>query len=145
MAIALMVLWLMYNNRLWDRPVSKNRAWLITLYNVSTVVTLLLCVIMLFAALLVFTLVGGLVIISPEFMEQILGYEVGFTDYLRIAWLSASMGVIGGDWAVASTPKRTFDGSLAARESVRGLRSLKRLTKVPRRGTIVWEGDEQYL
>lgn len=145
MAIALMVLWLMYNNRLWDRPVSKNRAWLITLYNVSTVVTLLLCVIMLFAALLVFTLVGGLVIISPEFMEQILGYEVGFTDYLRIAWLSASMGVIGGGLGSSFDSEEDIRRSLTGRESVRGLRSLKRLTKVPRRGTIVWEGDEQYL
>lgn len=123
MAIALMVLWLMYNNRLWDRPVSKNRAWLITLYNVSTVVTLLLCVIMLFAALLVFTLVGGLVIISPEFMEQILGYEVGFTDYLRIAWLSASMGVIGGGLG------SSFDSEEDIRRVTHGQRERQRITE----------------
>jgi hypothetical protein len=96
LAIGAMVIWLMWSNRLWDRPVTEGRASLVTLYNISTVLTLLLCVLALYAALLVVILIGGLIIISPEYMEQVLGTQVDFTSYLDIAWLSAALGVIAG-------------------------------------------------
>lgn len=96
-AVAVMVTWLILSNSLWDKPVQDHLARVMVLYNLSTVLTLLVCVIALYLSLVVLILLGGLIVISPEFMATLLDTDrVGFTNYLDIAWLSAAMGVVAG-------------------------------------------------
>ncbi|AOP52229.1 hypothetical protein [Brevibacterium aurantiacum] len=95
-AILVMVAWLIVSHKLWDRPVSERLATVVMYYNLSTVLTLLITVIALYATLVVFILLGGLVVIDPEFMTQQIQQDSSFANYLDIAWLSAAMGVVAG-------------------------------------------------
>lgn len=94
--MAAMVAWLIGGNRLWDRPLHKDSGGPTLLYNISTVATLFLCVLALYLILAALILLGSFVIITPEFMTQILGEKARFTHYTGIAWLSASLGVAAG-------------------------------------------------
>ena len=96
LAILMMVAWLIASHKLWDRPVNERLATVVMYYNLSTVLTLLITVIVLYATLVVLILLGGLVVIDPAFMTQQIQQEASFTNYLDIAWLSAAMGVVAG-------------------------------------------------
>lgn len=91
-----MVVWLIVSHKLWDQPVNERLATVVMYYNLSTVLTLLITVIALYATLVVLILLGGLVVIDPEFMTQQIQQDASFTNYLDIAWLSAAMGVVAG-------------------------------------------------
>ena len=92
-----MVGWLITINRLWDRPVNEHLAQVVFYYNLSTVLTLIICVTGLYALLVIGILAGGLIVIDPEFMAQTIHRpEARLTNYLDIAWLSAAMGVVAG-------------------------------------------------
>lgn len=96
-AIVVMVLWLITINRLWDRPVNERLAQVVFYYNLSTVLTLTICVTVLYTLLVIGILAGGLIVIDPEFMAQTINRpEARLTNYLDIAWLSAAMGVVAG-------------------------------------------------
>ena len=75
----------------------------------------------LYAGLVVLILLAGLVVIDPEFMAATLGTgEVGFTNYLDIAWMSAAMGVVAG--ALGSS----FDSQTDLRRLTHGQRERQR-------------------
>ncbi|GAA1847232.1 hypothetical protein [Brevibacterium marinum] len=95
-AILVMVAWLIVSHKLWDRPVNERLATVVMYYNLSTVLTLLTTVIVLYLALVALILLGGGVVIDPEFMTQQIQQDASFTNYLDIAWLSAAMGVVAG-------------------------------------------------
>ncbi len=96
-AIAVMVGWLISLNRLWDRPVNERLTQVVFYYNLSTVLTLLVCVAALYGALVVGILAGGLIVIDPDFMAQTINRpDARLNNYLDIAWLSAAMGVVAG-------------------------------------------------
>ncbi|UYG17828.1 hypothetical protein BRM3_05245 [Brachybacterium huguangmaarense] len=116
LAIGLMTAWLIVSNGLWDRPVHESRVTVEVLYNLSTVATMLVCVLALYLALVVLILLGGLVVIDPDFMSSILGRRAEFTNYVDIAWLSAALGVIAG--ALGSS----FDSSTDLRRLTHGRR-----------------------
>lgn len=124
-SILVMTTWLILRNRLWDRPLDGGRVGrVVILYNLSTIATLIICIATLYASLFVLILLGGLVVISPEFMKQTLGSEPVLSDYLVIAWLSASMGVIAGGLGSG------FDAEADMRRMTHGQRERQRvLTK----------------
>lgn len=131
LAVVLMTAWLLVSNRLWDPPAKERLSTVVALYNASTVLTLLLCVLVLYAGLVVLILLAGLVVIDPEFMAATLGTgEVGFTNYLDIAWMSAAMGVVAG--ALGSS----FDSQTDLRRLTHGQRERqRRLTEESREGS----------
>ncbi|MGJ9405466.1 hypothetical protein ACHABQ_03965 [Nesterenkonia aurantiaca] len=119
-AVLSMVIWLILTNRLWDRPTDHDLARVVWLYNGSTVLTLLIAVSVLYAALVVTILIGALIVIDPDFLADLIGTEISFINYLDIAWLSAAMGVVAG--AVGST----FDSSMDIRRITHGQRESQR-------------------
>lgn len=125
-AIAVMVIWLITTNRLWDRPDRERLAPVVLNYNLSTVLTLIVCVIALYATLVAGILVGGLIVIDPGFMSLTIQAPAAFTSYLDIAWLSAAMGVVAG--ALGSS----FDSNA----------DIKNLTHAQRLRTRVYSVDE---
>ncbi|WP_156753546.1 hypothetical protein [Actinokineospora pegani] len=95
-SITAMVVWLIGSHHLWDRPddvVGRDRA---RTYNVVTTVTLLIGVGTLYAALFAVVLVSALLLIDPAVLAEEIGHPAGFTDYLALAWLSASIATITG-------------------------------------------------
>lgn len=121
LAMAVMVAWLVGHNRLWDRPGPGRKRSITVVYNLSTVTTLFFCVFMLYAALVVAILVGSLIMISPEFLAQVLKEpDITPFNYVKIAWLSAALGVFGG--AIGSS----FDSETDLRQLTHGRREALR-------------------
>lgn len=80
--------------------------------------TLLICVALLYALLVCAILFGGLIIIEPGFVAETIGVpDVRLTNYLDIAWLSATMGVVAG----------ALGSSVDSDEDVRSLTHARRL------------------
>lgn len=120
LAMTAMGVWLMIGNRLWDKPKEKKFSRVVMLYNISTVLTLSLCMLMLYLCLVVLILLGGLVVIDPGFMSEILEDDAEFSNYLDIAWLSAAMGTVAG--ALGSS----FDSETDLRKLTHGQRERQR-------------------
>lgn len=95
-AMVAMGAWLILSNGLWDRPKQQSLSRVVLLYNLSTVLTLALCMLALYVSLVLLILAGALIVIDPGFMSDILGEDARFTNYLDIAWLSAAMGTVAG-------------------------------------------------
>ncbi|WP_374928656.1 hypothetical protein [Kytococcus sedentarius] len=119
-AVTTMVLWLVVRNRLWDPPEADRSPGLTFLYNLSTGVTLTLCVMALYGLLALLILVASLIVIAPEFMSDVLGYPAGFPNYLKIAWFSAAMGVVAGALGTS------FDDETELRSLTHGQRQRQR-------------------
>ncbi len=119
-AISIVVTWLILANRLWDRSNvvgGKKEAFM---YNTSTVTSLLVSVASLYLLLALGILGMGLLLIDPGFMTETIGEDATFTNYLDIAWLSASMGVVAG--AIGSN----FDDDADLKNLTQGSREAQR-------------------
>lgn len=79
-----------------ERPQGAKKRERRVTYNLATVLTILLAVAAMFVFLFAFILLGGLVVINVDYMSDQLGHPAGFPEYLNLAWLSASMGIIAG-------------------------------------------------
>lgn len=121
LAICVIVAWLLIGNRLWDRPSHASVTEVILLYNLSTVLTLVLCVLALYASLVVIILLSALIVIDPDFMGQVLGSKARFSNYVDIAVLSASLGTVAG--ALGSS----FDSDVDIRRLTHGQRERQRM------------------
>lgn len=120
LAVSAMVFWLIAGNRLWDRPRHERYSTVVLLYNLSTILTLALCTLILYACLVLLILAASAIVIDPDFMSQVVGTEVGPVNYLDIAWLSAAMGTVAG--ALGSS----FDSETDLRRLTHGQRERQR-------------------
>lgn len=119
-SICIMLAWLIVANKLWDRPRTSSAKSIIALYNGSTLLTLGMLVVGLYAVLFLAILLGGVAVIDPEFLAQQLGEPAQFAHYLRIAWLSTSMGVVAGALGAG------FDSDADLRRITNGARDRQR-------------------
>lgn len=118
-AVAVMVSWLILSNRLWDRagPGGKREAFM---YNLSTILSLIVSVGILYLLLFGSILAVGLLLIDPEFLGETIGDEATLASYVEIAWLSASMGTVAG--AIGSN----FDDDADLKNLTQGSREMQR-------------------
>jgi len=96
LSIVAMILWLIVDHELWERPKSSEERDRSVLYNISTVVTLFIGVTVLHVALFCLLLFTACLTLPPELLARTLGHGVNFSDYLTLAWLLASIATIGG-------------------------------------------------
>lgn len=118
--VLFLVLWLISRNRLWDRPSAVGGKRLAVMYNSSTLLSLLVSVLSLYALLYLGVLVISLVLIEPGFMAESLDVEPAFSNYRDIAWLAASLGTFAG--AIGSN----FDDDSDLRNLTQGTRERQR-------------------
>ncbi|PRC06593.1 hypothetical protein CQ010_12255 [Arthrobacter sp. MYb211] len=95
-SILLLGLWLLFHNRLWERPRGKHYRERLVLYNTSTVLTVMLAAAAMYLLLFIALLLGSLVVIDHGFLSYQLRHPVGFAEYVNLAWLAASLGTLGG-------------------------------------------------
>lgn len=95
-AIVAMVSWLIINNSLWEHARDRADREEAVLYNLATVLTLLIGVCCMYLVLLVTTLTGALAVISADYFGTMLGKPVGVRDYVALVWLASSMGTVAG-------------------------------------------------
>lgn len=96
LSISAMVLWLILDHRLWERPASPAERERSVLYNTTTVVTLIIGVAVLHVALFGLLLLTACIALPPQLLSSTLGHPVSLSDYLTLAWLLASIATIGG-------------------------------------------------
>ena len=118
-----MTAWLLWSNRLWDRARLEPLRRIVALYNLSTVLTLATCVVALYGVLVVVILGAAALVIDPAFMASVLDADPTPREYLEIAVLSASMGVVAG--ALGSS----FDSDVDVRDLTHGQRERQRLAE----------------
>lgn len=119
-ALVLIVLWLLFANRLWERAHQWGSLEESAMYNAATVATLGLAVAVLYLGLFLSIFLTGLIVIDPGFMAQTMGAEASLQNYVDIAWLAASLGTVAG--AVGSN----FDSERAVRDLTNGRRQAQR-------------------
>ncbi|GAB3300144.1 hypothetical protein [Parasphingorhabdus pacifica] len=95
-AICAMVIWLIFNNGLWERPRERNDGEEAVLFNLATVLTLTIGVACMYLVLMAATLVGAAAVISSSYLSIMLGHPVGVLDYVSLVWLASSMGTVAG-------------------------------------------------
>ena len=97
LSIAIMTIWLIAHNDLWERPVvGGRRAERRVSYNLATVITMLLAVAAMYVGLFAAIFGGALIVINSDYLAVQLGHPVSITEYRNLAWLSASLGTIAG-------------------------------------------------
>ncbi|WP_370615234.1 hypothetical protein [Mumia sp. Pv 4-285] len=97
-SVALVVAWLVIDGGLWDRPdddssEARERS---RLYNISTLVTLTVGVLICYVALYVVNLVWALFVLDPAVMGGYLNASLGYGDLFVLAWFVASAATVGG-------------------------------------------------
>lgn len=121
LSIVAMILWLILDHELWERPKSPSDRDRSVLYNTATVVTLVTGVAVLHVALFGLLLGTACLTLPPELFARVLGHGVSFADYLTLAWLLASIATIGG--ALGSG----LEDDTAVKEAAYGVRQRQRL------------------
>jgi hypothetical protein len=96
LAIVVMSGWLMVHNHLWDSPSGHSERQKALLYNASTALTLSIGVACMYAILFVLALVASIVLIEGSYFGQVLGHPAGPASYLKLVWLSTSVGIVAG-------------------------------------------------
>jgi hypothetical protein len=82
---------------LWERaPAQRQARGQVVLFNLATVATVLFGVLVLYAALVVLTLLGALLIVPSGLLAAQLGHPAGIADHLKLAWLASSVATVGG-------------------------------------------------
>lgn len=116
-----MILWLILEHELWERPESPTERDRSVLYNTATVVTLVIGVVVLYVALFGLLLFTASLTLPPELLSRVLGHGVNLADYLTLAWLLASIATIGG--ALGSG----LEDDAAVKEAAYGVRQRQRI------------------
>jgi hypothetical protein len=81
---------------LWERTAARGVREQVMLFNIATVVTVIIGVTVLYAALFVLALIGAVWFVLPRVFSNALGHPVSFGDYVELAWLSCSLATVGG-------------------------------------------------
>jgi hypothetical protein len=122
-----MVFWLIVDNQLWERPDNRELREEAVLSNASTALTIGTGVLIMYGLLFAISLVGALVVIPPGYLGKNLSHPAGVGDYLLVAWLSCSLGTIGG--ALGSG----FAGEGAVRQAAYSQRERERRERLDQR------------
>ncbi len=96
LSVALMSVWLIGSNSMWERPRGAHIRERGIVYNAATAATVVIAVAAMYVGLFFVIYIGGLVVINIDYLGDQLGHAAVATDYLTLAWLSASMGTIAG-------------------------------------------------
>ena len=111
---------LIIGHDLWER--SPGREWnkemreRILLFNLTTLITVLIGVLTLYLTQLAIATAAVLVLIPSQTLEFMIGRAVSLGDYLALAWLATSMAMVGG--ALGSV----LEDDAAVREAAYGYR-----------------------
>jgi hypothetical protein len=81
---------------LWERSEDERSSDQVVLFNIVTSLSLLIGLLTLYAALLLVTAVGALLLVSMPLFQAVIGRPVGAAEYIALIWLVASLAMVGG-------------------------------------------------
>ncbi|MGO9282529.1 MAG: hypothetical protein ACLP75_05885 [Mycobacterium sp.] len=76
----------------------------VILFNVATVITVLIGVAVLYAALFLLALVAAFWFVLPQIWRDQVGHPASLRDYFELAWLTSSLAMIRGALGAALEP-----------------------------------------
>ncbi len=95
-AMSILITWIILSHDLWVRPRKGVGRYLQTLYNVSTVLTIATGVVFSYVAIFLLLLLAATIYIPTGMLESTIGHPVTPINYVRIAWVTASVATIAG-------------------------------------------------
>lgn len=95
-AVAAMTVWLVTYNHLWDRPSTVGEREKAVLYNLATLLTVLIGVAIMYLLLFGVTLLAAGALIDSGYFSRQLHHPVALGDYARLVWLTSSVGIVAG-------------------------------------------------
>lgn len=97
-AIFVMAVWIIFNHRLWERPSTRSEKRLRRLYNMSTLLTLLISVFTYYLLLWGFFFTASIVLIPPEVLKDSVSIEgePHILHYLQVTWVASSISTTAG-------------------------------------------------
>ena len=96
LSVGATVVTLIVAHELWERGGDGLRREQAVLFNAATTITVVLGVLVLYAALFAIALAGGWLVLANGPLAKTLGHPPNPSDYLRLAWLVSSLSMIGG-------------------------------------------------
>ena len=96
LGLTALVAWLIVAHDLWEKPDPATSAELARMFNLGTILTLILATAASYLVLFAGTLLAGALLIDTSVLEQTLQRPVDFTDYLTLAWIISSLATVGG-------------------------------------------------
>jgi hypothetical protein len=96
LAVATMVAWLVVDHGMWERPAAAEDRELARLYNATTLITVTIGVLCLYAGLFVAGLLVEGLLLPRGLLDPVLGHPAGVEDYVAIACLLATIATVGG-------------------------------------------------
>ena len=95
-AIVAMVLWIIVAHHLWERPRDREERKWAALYNGVTVLTISVAVLLAYAVLFALIFLAAWVFVPGAYFQSMLKHHVGFSEYLSLSWLAASLATVAG-------------------------------------------------
>lgn len=92
----MMGMWLILKNSLWAPARNFSRTWQTGIDILATSATIAIGVALLYFVLFGVLLVLSLIVVESGYLSEELGHPAGFEDYLSLAWLSSSLGMLAG-------------------------------------------------
>jgi hypothetical protein len=96
LAIATAIVALIVVHGLWERSVDPAAREQVMLFNITTLATIALAVVSLYAEAFVIVVPASALLIDSSLFGQTVGHAVGVADYLRLDWLVCSLATVGG-------------------------------------------------
>jgi hypothetical protein len=96
LSVGATVVTLIVAHELWERGGDGLRREQAVLFNAATTITVVLGVLVLYAALFAIALAGAWVMLANGPLAKALGHPAHPSDYLRLAWLVSSLSMVGG-------------------------------------------------
>jgi hypothetical protein len=81
---------------LWESTLNRAVRKQVILFNIATVVTVMIGVTLLYAALYVLALVAAFWFVVPQIWRDQVGHPASLRDYFELAWLISSLAMVGG-------------------------------------------------
>ena len=125
--------WLIISNRLWIRSNTQDTRWRERIDNIATAGTVVSTVLIIFLLAAVGMTLLSVAVVPADFFREQIEETVTWQSYLRVGWLSASLGTFAG--AIGSN----FDKSVEIRSATYNLREYERRRKVGDKIDEAWE------
>lgn len=120
LAISTMVVWLIVNHGMWERPTEPSERERAAQFNAATVTTLLIGVLFLYAGLVAVGLLADRVVLVDGVMESETSEKVTLATHLAVVWLSSSIATVAGALGTG------FESDEAVRQAAYGFRQRER-------------------
>jgi hypothetical protein len=95
-SMIILAVWIIGSHGLWERRREGVTTYVRRLYNTTTVLTIAAGVVFSYVVIFSLLLIAAVIYIPTTMLESTLGHPVSFINYLKIAWVTASVATIAG-------------------------------------------------